>query len=254
MKREFIRCAAGAAAGVLLAGTPAIAAEPAPVPPPVPAFTWTGFELGAQIGGGWDQTSVNLPPFADTYNGAGPFGGIHIGFNYEFTTPIVVGVQAEYNFAGITSDASASPLNYLATSVREFGSVDGRLGVAFNNFLIYAIGGFAYGDIRNTVNFQGFPGAASPYITGYPVNRFFTATRYGYDVGGGIEYNFWGNWTARIEYRYYDFGTLGYNDAGFGGPVSISIPNHTDKEIMQTGRLGLTYKFAWPASPVVAKY
>jgi len=34
MKREFIRYLAGAAAGVLLAGSPAIAAGLTPVPPP----------------------------------------------------------------------------------------------------------------------------------------------------------------------------------------------------------------------------
>ena len=254
MKREFMWCLAGASAGFLLAGTAAFAADLTPVAPPVPVFTWTGFELGAQVGGAWDRTSVTLPPFADSYSSAGPFGGIHVGFNYQFMTPIVVGVQAEYNFAGITGNSSAFPLNYLSTSVREFGSVDGRLGVAFDHLLVYAIGGFAYGDIRNEINFQGFPGFPSPYVTGYPVNRGFAANRYGFDVGGGIEYNFYGNWTARAEYRYYDFGTLGFNDAGFGGLLSISIPNHTSKEIMQTGRLGLTYKFAWPSTPVVAKY
>jgi outer membrane immunogenic protein len=249
MKREFMWGLAGASAGFLLAGTAAFAAEPMPMPPPVPVFTWTGFELGAQVGGAWDRTSVTLPPFAASYSSAGPFGGIHLGFNYEFTTPIVVGVQAEYNFAGITGSTSAIPLNYLSTSVRQFGSVDGRLGVAFDRFLVYAIGGFAYGDIRNEINFQGF----APTLVGYPVNRGFGANRYGFDVGGGVEYNFYGNWTARAEYRYYDFGTLGFNDAGFGG-LGISIPNHTSKEIMQTGRIGLTYKFAWPTTPVVAKY
>ena len=49
------------------------------------------------------------------------------------------------------------------------------------------------------------------------MNRFFAANRYGFDVGGGLEYNFWGNWTARAEYRYYDFGRLGFADAGFDG-------------------------------------
>ena len=56
MKREFIRYLAGAAAGVLLAGSPAIAADLTPVPPPAPVFTWTGFELGLHVGGGSDRT------------------------------------------------------------------------------------------------------------------------------------------------------------------------------------------------------
>ncbi|HUZ91160.1 MAG TPA: hypothetical protein VMU78_04575, partial [Methylocella sp.] len=127
MKREFMWCLAGASAGFLLAGTAAFAADLTPVPPPVPVFTWTGFELGAQVGGAWDRTSVTLvtlPPFADSYSSAGPFGGIHVGFNYQLMGPIVVGVQGEYNFAGVSGSTSAVPLNYLSTGVREFGSAD----------------------------------------------------------------------------------------------------------------------------------
>jgi outer membrane immunogenic protein len=254
MKREFIRCLAGAAAGVLLAGSSAIAADLTPVPPPAPVFTWTGFELGAHVGGGSDRTRVNLYDlydFSDSYNSTGAFGGLHVGFNYQLMGPLVIGVQGEYNFAGLIGNSSAFPLNYLATSVREFGSADARIGYAFDHLLVYAIGGFAYGDVRNTINFQD-----SPSVVGFPVNRFFAANRYGFDVGGGVEYNFYGNWTARLEYRYYDFGTRGFADAGFGVPtgLTIAIPNHTSQETMQTGRVGLTYKFAWPSTPVVAKY
>ena len=158
MKREFIRYLAGAAAGVLMAGSPAIAADLTPVPPPAPVFTWTGFELGLHVGGGSDRTSVNLYDvfnFSDSYNSTGAFGGAHVGFNYQLMGPLVIGVQGEYNFAGLIGNSSAFPLNYLATSVREFGSADARIGYAFNNnLLIYAIGGFAYGDIRDTINFQ----------------------------------------------------------------------------------------------------
>ena len=262
MKRDFLRCLAGAAAGVLFTGTSTFAADLGVAPlAPLPVFTWTGFELGAQVGGGSGQTAVNIDgdPFAapptgsasTTYTDSGVFGGIHLGFNYQLTMPIVVGVQAEYNFAGITGSASAPPLAYVATSIREFGSVDGRIGVAFNRLLIYAIGGFAYGDIRNQIQLAG---AFSPA----GVIRYFSVNRYGFDVGGGLEYNFYGNWTARAEYRYYDWGTLGFNDAGFGGLVGtlhLANPNHSTRETLHTGRVGLTYKFAWPyGSPVVARY
>jgi outer membrane immunogenic protein len=85
------------------------------------------------------------------------------------------------------------------------------------------------------------------------VARDFAANRYGFDVGGGLEYNFYGNWTARAEYRYYDFGKLGFADAGF--PLNpIAIPNHRSSETLQTGRIGLTYKFGWGSTPVVARY
>jgi outer membrane immunogenic protein len=262
MKRDFLWCLAGAAAGVLLTGTSTFAADlGVPPPPPPPVFTWTGFELGVQVGGGAGRTSVNVdgdtapfPTFSSsqTYGSSGVFGGIHLGFNYQFSGPFVIGAQLEYNFTGIDGNDSAPPLNTLETSIRQFGSADARLGYAFNNrLLIYAIGGFAYADLSSQIALEGL----SPGVI-----NFWRVNRYGFDVGGGLEYNFYGNWTMRAEYRYYDWGTLGYNSAGFGSVVNgipgftFAIPNHSSRETMQTGRVGLTYKFAWPVSPVVAKY
>ena len=66
MKREFLQCLAGAAAGVLLAGTSAFAADLGGAPPvlaPPPIFTWTGFELGVHVGGGSGQTALNVEAF-----------------------------------------------------------------------------------------------------------------------------------------------------------------------------------------------
>jgi outer membrane immunogenic protein len=261
MQRTLLRRLAGATAGLLVTGSSAFAADLGVAPlAPLPVFTWTGFELGVQVGGGVGRTSVsvegagapfNVGPSSDSYSTSGVFGGIHLGFNYQLTQPIVVGVQGEYNFSGITGTAVAPPLTFLSTSIREFGSADARLGVAFNRLLIYAIGGFAYADLSSQIALEGL----SPGVI-----NFWRVNRYGFDVGGGLEYNFYGNWTMRAEYRYYDWGTLGYNSAGFGSVVNgipgftFAIPNHSSRETMQTGRVGLTYKFAWPVSPVVAKY
>jgi outer membrane immunogenic protein len=263
MQRKFLRRLAGATAGLVLTGTSTFAADLGVAPlAPLPVFTWTGFELGVQVGGGAGRTTVHVDgnstpapfpafPSSDAYGSSGVFGGIHVGFNYQFAGPIVAGVQLEYNFAGITGNTSAPPLNFLSTSIREFGSADGRLGVAFDRLLIYAIGGFAYGDIRSQIQLAGL----APGVT-----DFFAVNRYGFDVGGGLEYNFYGNWTARAEYRYYDWGTRGFNTAGFGsfvngpGVIPFAIPNHSARETMQTGRVGLTYKFGWPSTPVVARY
>jgi outer membrane immunogenic protein len=258
MQRKFLRRLGGATAGLLLTGTSPFAAEPAPLPPPVPVFTWTGFELGAQVGGGVGRTSVSLLQFSNSYSTSGVFGGIHVGFNYQLMGPLVIGIQGEYNFAGITGNATSVPLNFLSTSIRQFGSADGRLGIAFDRLLIYAIGGFAYADIRSQILCGQFQCGGFPLSPLGPVIRDFAANRYGFDVGGGLEYNFWGNWTARAEYRYYNWGSRGFEDAGFANrfnPFAIALPNHRSHEILHTGRVGLTYKFAWPyASPVVASY
>jgi outer membrane immunogenic protein len=278
MQRKFSRRLAGATACLLLTATSPFAAEPLPPPPPpAPVFTWTGLELGVHVGGGSDTSSIQLPSFSgffglpinvsNSYNSSGVFGGVHVGLNYQWSGPLLIGLQAEYNFAGITGSTSNLLLNYESTAVREFGSVDGRVGVTFDRLLLYAIGGFAYGDIRGQIlcgpvlcgSFLPFAGNGQilPFPT--PITRDFAQNRYGFDVGGGIEYNLTGNITVRAEYRYYDFGSLGFNDSGFGAfvfpthaffgfsnPFSIAIPNHRDRETMNTGRIGLTYHFAFP--------
>ncbi|HET6377210.1 MAG TPA: outer membrane beta-barrel protein, partial [Methylocella sp.] len=257
MQRKLLARLMGATAGLLVTGSSPFAADlrppMAPPAPPPPEFTWTGFELGAQIGGGVSTTNVQVFPVpSNSFSYSGVFGGIHVGFNYQFTNSFLIGLQAEYNFAGISGNSSAPPLLSLETAVREFGSVDGRLGMTFGRLLIYGIGGFAYGDIRGLIQCGPFDCGGFP-APAFPVSRAFAANRYGFDVGGGLEYNIWGNWTARAEYRYYNFGTRGFHDAGF--PLNpIAIPPHRSKETMQTGRIGLTYKFAWPTAPVVAKY
>src|ERR1700682_2183413 len=90
MKRDFLRCLAGAAAGLVLTGTSTFAADLGVAPlAPLPVFTWTGFELGAQVGGGAGRTTVNVNgapapfpafPSSDAYGSSGVFGGIHVGF------------------------------------------------------------------------------------------------------------------------------------------------------------------------------
>ncbi|MBO0733989.1 MAG: porin family protein [Methylocapsa sp.] len=274
MQRTFSLRLAGATAGLLLTATSSFAAEPLPPPPPPPVFSWTGVDLGVDVGGAVGQTSVQLLDFSNTYNFSGAFGGLFVGYNYQLETwPIVAGLQLEYNFTGITGSTSNALLNFERTAVRQFGGADGRLGLAFDRLLVYAIGGFAYGDIRGQIlcgNILCGPFIPPNLVTGRPgvaVTRDFAANRYGFDVGGGLEYNLWGNWMVRAEYRFYDWRSLGFNDAGFGAfvfpfnarfgfsnPFAIAIPNHRDSEIMHTGRIGLSYKFAWPPAPVVAKY
>ncbi|WP_245286845.1 hypothetical protein [Bradyrhizobium sp. Tv2a-2] len=51
-------------------------------PPPPPPYNWSGFYLGANLGGAWTNGSLNIP-------GNNLYGGI---------TEFVGGVQAGYNF------------------------------------------------------------------------------------------------------------------------------------------------------------
>src|SRR5690242_2411029 len=65
-------------------------ARPAPPPP----FSWTGFYVGANIGGAWSNGAI-----ADVVTGAnlntdssGFIGGGQVGFNYQFNT-FVLGLE-----------------------------------------------------------------------------------------------------------------------------------------------------------------
>ncbi len=260
MKHTFSRHLIGSLAGICLtAGTVAMAADmPVAPPPPPPAFSWTGPYVGLHVGGAVaGTTSVNngilnddaFTPFQASFNRTGVFGGLHLGYNQQFNW-LVLGLQGEYNFAGITGqtqifpDSVLSPV-FIRSGLRQFGSVDGRVGIAFNRLLLYAIGGFAYADQRHSIVTDGFG-----------TTRDYGDNEYGWDVGGGAEYALTNNWTARVEYRYYNWGSKGFTDSliNSGAPI---VRFHSTTETMHTIRAGLTYKFGWPPAPpapVVAKY
>jgi outer membrane immunogenic protein len=72
-------------------------------------------------------------------------------------------------------------------------------------------------------------------------------TMLGWTVGGGIEWAYAANWTAKVEYGYFDFGnvdTAGISSFGDQERQSIHITAHTVK-------VGVNYR--WGA-PVVARH
>jgi outer membrane immunogenic protein len=247
MKQRFLQRLIGPLAGFcLLGGTAALAADlPPAAPPPPPVFSWTGPYIGLHVGGAVDGTTkLTSGPFTTSFGRDGVFGGLHLGYNQQFNW-LVLGLQAEYNFAGIDGETTNGPF-FFRSSLRQFGSVDGRLGIALDRWLIYAIGGFAYADQRYSIVNDGIP-----------LTRDFGSNEYGWNVGGGVEYALFGNWTGRVEYRYYNWGN------GFTDPLNYGLlngalgifPTFTTRQELHTVRAGITYKFSFPtSSPVVATY
>ena len=63
-----------------------------------------------------------------------------------------------------------------------------------------------------------------------PVVVTSAATKFGGTIGAGIETLVAGNWFARAEYRYTDFGPSGCNDHPRGGPThpfDVALRTHT---------------------------
>ena len=178
----------------------------APPPPPAPIYNWTGFYLGGHIGAAF---SDNNNPFFGGSNDAQFMGGGQVGADYQFSPNWVMGLEANYSFL-----TNSNNIN------RGLGSVTGRLGWTWGPGLLYVKGGYAWADTRNTF---GFGQVGSD----------------GYTVGGGIEYMFAPSWSAKVEYQYYDFGSV--NFVGIIPPATIVAGSFRNDE--HTIKVGLNYRF-----------
>jgi outer membrane immunogenic protein len=233
-------------AAALLIGASSTAAMAADLPSrkvaPAPAyaapiFTWSGFYLGLQAGYAWDKVSfgtgynyLGLPgapvaPFTGfgyaNANRGGFVGGGHVGYLYQ-TGPAVFGVEGDVE--GTTISGSG-----LRASLR------GRLGFALDRVLFYGTGGLAVaggnGGYNNGWNTFGYGNNGG-------------STNLGWTAGAGVEYAFAQNWSARLEYRYSDFGS---RNIGYFASTSV---RRTENAV----RLGVSYHFSAPVAAVVAKY
>ena len=83
----------------------------APVPLP-PAYSWTGFYVGAN--GGFGGNKFDYPATAGglsgtaTLNSSGFFGGGQVGYNWQLSPLWVVGVETDFDGADIEGKAAAS--------------------------------------------------------------------------------------------------------------------------------------------------
>ena len=235
MKRFLL---AVAASGVLAA--PALAADIGPRPytkapaytPPQVIYNWTGFYIGGHVGGAFAGDST----FAGS--DARFLGGVQGGFDYQFAPNFVAGVEAQYSWLPANNNGVLLPGGALVTdNTDQIGSITGRLGYTWGPALLYAKGGYAWRNNNLGVSVGGTPAA-------------FTASgnrQDGYTVGAGLEYMFAPNWSAKLEYQYYNFGSGTF----LSGPTDIVGTRFTDDE--HTLKAGLNYRFNWGA-PVVARY
>jgi len=195
-----------------------------------PIYNWTGFYIGGHVGGGFAGDN--------SLQGDSRFlGGIQGGADYQFANNWVIGIEAQYSWLGSNNSGVLFPGGILVTSnSNELGSVTGRVGYSFGPTLLYAKGGYAFKDSDNV------------RVAGAPFG--FTTTgnaRDGYTVGAGVEYMFAPNWSAKLEYQYYNFGSTTF----LTGPAAIVGARFNDDE--HTVKAGLNYRFNW-GGPVVARY
>lgn len=163
--------------------------EPAPAPI-VSVYDWTGVYVGVQ--GGYVWTNLDMPGGVGDEDFNGPTLGIHAGANWQ-NGNIVFGVEGDINYTWNSNE-------YLGGAVEIgtdwAGSLRGRLGYALDRTLLYGTAGLAF---------------TNGYIDGAGFDE--SETFVGWTAGVGVEHAFTDNWSARIEYRYSDYGS---EDFGLG--------------------------------------
>ena len=227
------------AAAMLAAPFAAGAADVAIVPPVSQApLSWTGFYAGVHLASGWANPTwqsgtgqaglQGLVPFPGGASGNGAVGGGQVGWNYQ-AGPWVLGVEAAISAADINAvTACAAGAFICSVNVDGLGTATGRLGFAFDQFLVYGKAGAAVEHSRDAMVLRPF--------TAFSFNG--SATRSGWTAGTGVEFAFNPALSAFAEYDFLDFGTRGIamiNSTGVGARVALSEHVHLVK-------VGLNYK------------
>jgi outer membrane immunogenic protein len=247
-----------------LTAGPALAADlcctKAP-PPPCCAWSWAGFYIGGNAGAGWasgNTSAIATPPgttdlLTMTLNGTGAVGGVQAGYNWQLNPSMLLGLEGDWDAANINVSNSFSPVTIggvplpgptTATASRKvdwLASIRGRLGVTFNQTLLYVTGGAALSRIDYAACFNCNLLAGPSY---YPTT--FSSTKTGGVAGVGVEQALAGKWSARAEYLYYQFG--GATSTAFPTPPNppFTIVDTWAMTKVQTARVGLDYKFGGP--------
>jgi outer membrane immunogenic protein len=187
-------------------------------------------------------------PETGSFNVTGSLGGATLGCGYQYTN-FVLGVEGDFSASSvrggpIPEQVPFNPAFSAGTRENWLGTFRGRLGYAYDRWLIYGTAGGAFADIT-AVACDPFGSCATP-----------SQTSVGWVVGLGIEYAIWNNLSVKADYLHVDLGKAGFANALTPAGDELSARNvRATNEIF---RMGLNYKFDFstlPApAPVVAKY
>ena len=202
-----------------------------------PIYNWTGFYVGAHIGGafnGSDSFNTSNLAVVGAQKDGSFLGGGQIGADYQFSPNWLIGIEGQ--ISGLSDNSRTFTHVPTGSTLRDrsdwLASVTGRLGYTWGPGLIYVKGGVAF---RDDNGLRG-NGAFLPGVT----DRNDT----GYTVGGGLEYMFAPACSAKLEYQYYSFGTT---------TALTPVAALSYKDDMHSVKAGINYHFNW-GGPVVAKY
>jgi outer membrane immunogenic protein len=200
-----------------------------------PPTNWSGLYIGGNVGYGWGNNSTDFEFFPTPVEfgvnnttldnkSNGLLGGAQIGYNWQMGA-IVTGLEADIQGSGIKGSRRSSntefsvfvPGQFLSTEqeLSWLSTVRGRLGATVTpDLLLYATGGLAYGHVD---------ASADTFFNStnhYPAS--VSQTKAGWTVGGGAEWAFARNWSAKVEYLHVDLGSV--SATALNAPVPADAP------------------------------
>ena len=197
---------------------------------PVPFLNWTGFYVGGHLGYGRGHANDSFadPVTAGSNKALGSlFGGLQLGYNHVLKSGILLGIESDLSFPNFLSAddvvrSRITPQGILSEKIDYVGRLRGRIGYAFDNWLIYGTGGVAWSQARfiETSDLTGDEDKA-------------LRMRGGWVLGAGSEVAIAPDWSARLEYLYDNF-----------GKAAVTMPSGARSESTfdtHTLRLGLNW-------------
>jgi outer membrane immunogenic protein len=231
---SWLSLAVTAGAADLVTKAPAVAAQPISI--------WSGPYIGLGVGAYFHRASSSeeTPGFVTGFNGSltdtSAFASAHAGYNWQ-AGRMVFGVEADISSPSRSASVRYGPAfaptaETFTTEIRWLSTFRGRVGVAFSDLLLYATGGLAVADISNT--------RSDPVILGILAKD--QGVRTAAVVGGGVEYKFNRQWSARVEGLWMKFpdSRVDTNDA-FGVPGLNYRTRFTNEVAMVRGGVSLSW-------------
>lgn len=119
----------------------------------------------------------------------------------------------------------------ISTTVKDYASVRGRLGFAFDRFQAFATAGWAWGNPLTSYALVG----DAPLV-----NQGGRST--GWTAGVGVDYAFTDSVFGRIEYRYTSLATAAFVS------VATNSADSANRAPINDLRAGIAYKFGVPVA------
>ena len=173
------------------------------------AYNWNGLYVGAHSGASFDRfQGVRKKSRSEVLLGG------QVGYNLQMGG-LVTGLEADISMNGLGKGAKRT--GGTSADMRYVSTLKARAGFAFDRFLVYGLGGVAYGSLK-----------ASDGLVSKEKSKV------GYVVGAGAEYGITDNLSAKLEYNYVSLGKQNFQFAN--GRTRVGVNEHLVKA-------GLNYRF-----------